>query len=82
MQSSIPEEIIDKFRLNLTKKTGVLDLSGGRLAPQEKLTSIPEDVFKLDHLRILNLAQNRLSQIPGEIAQKPYAFASGEIKIL
>jgi Leucine-rich repeat (LRR) protein len=71
MASEASNEILQKIENESHARTGRLDLSGARLATQDKLTSVPDEVFGLEHLQHLSLNYNRLTSIPCNIRQLP-----------
>ncbi|EGJ28818.1 MULTISPECIES: COR domain-containing protein [Moorena] len=65
-EDSIPKRFREKIKEARKKKLEILDLSNGyRTQP---LTNIPEEVFELKQIRVLNLSGNRIYQIPEYIS--------------
>ena len=60
----IPEHFLEKIKEAREKELEELDLSSYEANNREKLTRIPEEVFELTHLKVLNLSHNLLSKLP------------------
>ncbi len=67
--SEAPEHILEKIRQAKVNKLTKLDLSSSyNTQKSDKLSSIPPEVFQLEHLEELNLSGNQLQVIPDSIA--------------
>lgn len=61
----VRDRILQKIKEAQEKQLDELDLSNDWDTPdQYKLTEIPEEVFELKHLKILNLSNHKISHIP------------------
>ena len=66
-QDIIPQRLLVKIQEAKEKKLEELDLSSYEADRQEKLWEIPEEVFELTSLKVLNLSHNQLSYLPESI---------------
>ena len=65
---NIPEHFRQRIQEVKEKKLEELDLSNNYQASEnDKLTKIPEEVFELKYLKVLNLNRNRISELPESI---------------
>ena len=63
-KNNIPEHFLEKIKEAKEKELEELDLSSYEADNREKLTIIPDEVFELNHLKVLNLSHNLLSKLP------------------
>ena len=68
MKNDLRKRILKKIKEAEVKQLEKLDLSCiWRTIDEEKLTEVPEEVFKLKNLKILNLGNNNLANVPESI---------------
>ena len=68
-QENIPEVFRQRIQTAKKRQLESLDLSSYHWAEDsQKLTQIPEEVFELTHLKILNLRNNQLTTLPDFIS--------------
>ena len=67
-QDTIPERFRQRIQEAKEQQLEELDLSSDYWAEDsQKLTQIPDKVFELTHLKVLNLSKNLLSHLPESI---------------
>ena len=67
--TSVAENILSTIRLAKKKQVRGLNLSGWTFDDEDKLTSIPAEVFELVQLEALNLGGNLLTSLPESISR-------------
>ena len=63
-QNIISEHFLAKIQAAKENQLEELDLSSYEAPHYQKLTKIPEQIFELAHLKILNLSHNQISELP------------------